>query len=83
MPLLSWRQHASGSLLQLLPAGMSEGSQQLFGKLHESVAVLQTWPGFEQLFSLLQRPKSVALAPAGFEQSKLPFTPLPQQSASF
>ena len=56
--MLSWRQHAAGLLLQLPPpaSAMSAGSQQLFGKLQESVAVLHTWPGFEQLFSLLQRP---------------------------
>jgi hypothetical protein len=56
MPLLSCRQHASGVLLQLTPAGRSEGPQQLFAKLQASVEVLHTWPGFEQAFSLLQRP---------------------------
>jgi hypothetical protein len=41
MPRMSWRQHASGLLLQL-PLGMSAGSQQLFAKLQLSVVVLQT-----------------------------------------
>jgi hypothetical protein len=58
-----------GVLLQFWPAGMSPGSQQLLGKLHASTAVLQTWPGFEQLFSPLQRPNC---APADFEQMRLP-----------
>jgi hypothetical protein len=68
-PRLSCRQQSLGWLLQLSPAGMSAGWQQLLGKLHASTTVLQTWPGFEQLFSPLQRPNC---APEAFEQPRLP-----------
>ena len=60
-PWLSWRQHLLGSLEQLFSTPTrSDGMQKLFEKLHESVAVLQTWPGLFHDCSPLQRTMLVA-----------------------
>lgn len=79
MPSESWRQHASGLLLQF-PEGMLSGSQQLLATLQavELEPVLQTSPGFEHELAAEHLPNlSVELT---FEQRRPAGSRNPQQS---